>query len=93
MALAADHRNAAAQELDDILDDGHTDARALNILRLLGILTREGLEELLLELLAHAIAIILHHELQQAIIAAMTGPALHDEGNMTAAGSVFHGIA
>mgnify|MGYP006949056123 CR=1 FL=1 len=63
LALFALNADGTAHHVDDVLADGHTEARAPDAADRRALLAGKGLEQMLLELLAHADAVVLNMEL------------------------------
>ena len=92
LAQAAFQLNLALHQIHNALHNGHAEARALNATGSAILHPREGLKNVLLELLAHAYAIILHHKLKELLLILLTGQLTEENINFTAIFRVFNGV-
>ena len=92
LALLARDADGAAHQLDQALGDRHPQARALNLVRERAFLARERVEQLALEILVHADAVVLHHEAELRVRLRACRVLLDDEPDASARLRVLDGV-
>ena len=87
------HLDVATHHAHKALRDGHAESRSLDCCRLLVVCTRERFEQVLLEILRHADAVVFKDKFVAGDTMGVGGPFRHRERDGPAIGSVLDGIA